>query len=114
VLNRLATRGLATDAAELVWRALEREVTGILHCCGRQHTDRVSLARRAVEAFELDSELLRVGPPPAGAVGSAPIPHDTRLDAHATAARLDVELPDLDGMLERLSLELQNASEVRV
>lgn len=113
-LNQLATPVLATDAAELVWRALERGVTGILHCCGGRHTDRVSLARRAVDMFELDPELLRVGRAPAQAVGAAPIPRDTRLDARATATRLDVELPDLDGMLERLWSELQNASEVRV
>jgi dTDP-4-dehydrorhamnose reductase len=113
-INQLATPVLATDAAELLWRALERKVTGVLHCCGSRHTDRVGLARAAVEAFELEPELLRVGPAPAGAVGSAPVPRDTRLDGRATAARLGVELPDLDGMLERLWQDLQNASEVRV
>ena len=113
-INQLATPVLATDAAELVWRALERKVTGVLHCCGDAHTDRVALARRAVEAFELEPELLQVGPPPIGAVGSAPIPCDTRLDGQVTSARLGTELPDLDGMLERLWHDLQNASEVRV
>ena len=113
-INRLATPVLATDAAELVWRALDRKVTGVLHCCGSRPTDRVGLARAAVEAFELEPELLRVGPVPAGVIGSAPIPRDTRLDGCATAARLGVELPDLDGMLERLWQDLQNASEVRV
>jgi dTDP-4-dehydrorhamnose reductase len=113
-INQLATPVLATDAAELVWRALQRKVTGVLHCCGATHTDRVALARRAVEAFELEPELLRVGPVPAGAIGPAPIPRDTRLDGHATAARLGVELPVLDGMLERLWQDRQNASEVRV
>jgi dTDP-4-dehydrorhamnose reductase len=113
-INQLATPVLATDAAELVWRALERKVTGVLHCCGSRHIDRVALARTAVEAFELEPELLRVGPVPAGAIGAAPIPRDTRLDGRATAARLGVELPDLDGMLERLWQDLQNASEVRV
>ena len=50
----------------------------------------------------------------AGVIGSAPIPRDTRLEGRATAARLGVELPDLDSMLERLWQDLQNASEVRV
>jgi dTDP-4-dehydrorhamnose reductase len=113
-INQLATPVLATDAAELVWRALERKVTGILHCCGGAHIDRVALARRAVEAFELEPELLQVGPAPIGAVGPAPIPRDTRLDGRATAARLGTELPDLDDMLVRLWHDLQNASEVRV
>jgi hypothetical protein len=34
------------------------------------------------------------------------IPHDTRLDARATAAALGVELPDLRTLLERLRHEL--------
>ncbi len=64
-LNQLATPTLATDAARLVWRALEREVTGVLHCCGAEHVDRVALARRATRVFELDPELLDVVAPPA-------------------------------------------------
>jgi dTDP-4-dehydrorhamnose reductase len=53
-LNTRATPTLASDAAELIWRALEREATGILHCVGGEHSDRIALARRAVTAFELD------------------------------------------------------------
>jgi len=113
-INQLATPVLATDAAELVWRAIEGVVTGVLHCCGAEHTDRVALAQRAVEAFELEPELLQVGPVPSYAIGSAPIPRDTRLDGRKTAARLRVELPDLGGMLERLWQDLQNASAMRV
>jgi dTDP-4-dehydrorhamnose reductase len=108
-LNALATPTLATDAAELVWRALERGVTGVLHCCGGEHADRVGLARRAVEAFDLDPDLLDVGPPPPGAVPREPVPRDTRLDATATAAALDVRLPDLDTQLARLRGELEAA-----
>jgi dTDP-4-dehydrorhamnose reductase len=105
-LNTLATPTLAPDAAELIWRALDRELTGILHCCGGEHADRLGLARRAAEAFELDPGLLDAGPPPAGAVPAGGVPYDTRLDARATASALDVELPDLDTMLARLRAEL--------
>ncbi len=108
-LNALATPTLATDAGELVWRALEREVTGILHCCGGEHADRVGLARRAVAAFGLDPDLLDVGAPPAEAL-PARVPRDTRLDATATAALLGVELPDLDTQLGRLRAELDVAN----
>ena len=108
-VNRLATPTLASDAAELVWRALEREVTGVLHCCGAEHVERVGLARRAVDAFELDPELLDVVAPPEGEVGSERIPRDTRLDGRATARALDVELPDLDAMLRRLRAELESS-----
>jgi dTDP-4-dehydrorhamnose reductase len=107
-LNRFATPTLATDAGELVWRALERDVDGVLHCCGGEHADRVGLARRAVTAFDLDPELLEVGPPPPEAIAGGAIPRDTRLDASATAERLAVELPDLDTMLARLRHDLEH------
>lgn len=108
-LNRLATPTLASDAAELVWRALTREVTGILHCCGREHVDRVGLARRAIDVFELDPDLLDVVPPPDHVIAARGIPRDTRLDARATARALEVELPDLDTMLRRLRAEVESS-----
>ena len=106
-LNTRATPTLATDAGELIWRALERDVGGILHCCGGEHADRLELARRAVEVFELDEELLDVGPPDAGAVPPGGAPFDTRLDAAVTARALDTELPDLTAMLGRLRAQME-------
>jgi dTDP-4-dehydrorhamnose reductase len=111
-LNRVATPTLATDAARLVWRALERGTTGILHCCGGEHADRVTLARRAIETFGLDGDLLDIGPaPPSVSTGEA-VPCDTRLDATATALRLEVELPDLATMLARLREEIDGTWDV--
>ena len=107
-INMVATPTLATDAGELIWRALERGVTGVLHCCGGEHAGRVALARRAAVAFGLDPGLLRTGPPPDPP--PAPVPYDTRLDAAATAARLGVELPGLDDQLARLRHELEEAA----
>jgi dTDP-4-dehydrorhamnose reductase len=109
-LNRVATPTLASEAAELMWRALERDVGGILHCCGGEAVDRVSLARRAVEAFGLDTALLDVGPPPAGALPAVPVPRDTSLDATATAATLGVHLSDLDGLLDGLRHEIDTGA----
>jgi dTDP-4-dehydrorhamnose reductase len=108
-LNALATPTLATDAGELIWRALQRGTTGVLHCCGGEHADRIGLARRAVRAFGLDGDLLDVGPPEPGALPATPVPFDTRLDAAATAAVLETELPDLDTTLARLRAELETS-----
>ena len=108
-INLLATPTLATDAAELVWLALTREVTGILHCCGGEHVDRVGLARRAIEVFELDPDLLDVVPPPDNVVAAGGVPHDTRLDAGATAHALGAPLPDLGTMLGRLRAEVESS-----
>ncbi|HTE59105.1 MAG TPA: hypothetical protein VK631_02065, partial [Solirubrobacteraceae bacterium] len=107
-INTRATPTLATDAGELIWRALEREVTGVLHCCGGEHVDRVTLARRAAAAFDLDPGRVRTGPPPEPPV--VPVPYDSRLDAAVTAAALGVELPDLDAQLARLRHEMEDAT----
>jgi dTDP-4-dehydrorhamnose reductase len=107
-LNLRATPTLATDAAELIWRAVERRVTGVLHCCGGEHTDRLGLAQRAIASFELDPELLDIGPLPQALIVGG-VPCDTRLDATATAAALGVGLPDLDTTLSRLRSELEEA-----
>jgi len=104
-INMLATPTLATDAGELIWRALGLAAYGVLHCCGGEHAERVTLARRAAEAFGLDPEMVVGGPPPEPPAGA--VPYDTRLDATATARLLGVELPDLDTQLERLRHEME-------
>jgi dTDP-4-dehydrorhamnose reductase len=106
-LNRLATPVLASAAAELIFRAIEVEASGILHCVGAEPTDRVALARRAAQAFGFDPERVGVGAPDPGVVGTQPIPVDTRLDGAATARRLGVRLPDVDALLQGLRLELE-------
>jgi dTDP-4-dehydrorhamnose reductase len=106
-LNTRATPTLATDAAELILRALECDAGGILHCCGGEHADRIGLARRAVEVFELDDALLDVGPPDPSALPPGGAPYDTRLDAAQTARVLDTELPDLTAMLGRLRAQME-------
>ena len=106
-LNTRATPTLASDAGELILRAIERDAGGILHCCGGEHADRIGLARRAVEVFELDEALLGVGPPDPGAIPPGGAPFDTRLDAAHTARVLDTELPDLTTMLGRLRAQME-------
>jgi dTDP-4-dehydrorhamnose reductase len=106
-INCIATPTLASDAAELVWRAIEGGHEGVLHCVGGESVDRVSLARRTAQAFDLDPEMVDAGTPDPAAVGTMRVPYDTSLDAAATARRLGVELPDLETMLGRLRMELE-------
>ncbi len=106
-INCIATPTLAGDAAELLWLVAEGGHEGVLHCVGGESVDRVTLARRTAEAFDLDAELIDVGPPDRAVVGSMRVPYDTSLDATATAARLGVELPSLDAMLARLRVDLE-------
>jgi dTDP-4-dehydrorhamnose reductase len=104
-INMLATPTLAGVAGDLIWRALEVEAHGVLHCCGGEHVDRVTLARRAAAAFDLDPALIRTAPPPEPP--AAAVPYDTRLDARATARTLGVELHDLDAQLAILRQEME-------
>ena len=98
-VNGVATPTLASDAAELVRRIAEGRHAGIFHCCGGESVDRRTLALRTAEVFGLDADLLEFGTAPPQ---PWPVPHDTRLDASATAAALGVELPDLETQLRRL------------
>jgi dTDP-4-dehydrorhamnose reductase len=111
-INMVATPTLASEAAELMWRILERDLDGIFHCCGGESVDRRTLATLAAEVFELDPSLLDLGvePPPEALAASAAvpvaIPYDTSLDTTRTAATLGVEPPDVREMLQRMSREL--------
>jgi dTDP-4-dehydrorhamnose reductase len=108
-INTVASPVLATDAAELIWRALERGRTGILHCCGADAVDRATLARRAVRAFGLDEDLLAFAAPDTAALPGWRAPFDTSLDAAATAAALDTQLPGVDDLLAGLREQLDAA-----
>jgi dTDP-4-dehydrorhamnose reductase len=115
-INMVATPTLASDAADLMWRLIERDLDGVFHCCGGEAVDRRTLALRAAQVFELDPTLLDLGvrppadalPGPAGGA-PAPVPYDTSLDARRTAAALGVELPDVTEMLRRMCRELAPA-----
>ena len=98
-INMVATPTLASDAADLIGRIVAGGHGGVFHCCGGEAVDRRTLAERTVAAFGLDGDLLDFGPPPEQ---PWPVPHDTSLDATATAAALGVELPDVDEQLRRL------------
>jgi dTDP-4-dehydrorhamnose reductase len=106
-INCVATPTLASDAAELIWRIVDRELVGTFHCCGGESVDRATLALRTVEAFGLDGALLDFGPPDPSGMPGAPVPYDTSLEAGATAAALDVELPDVRSALARMRRELE-------
>jgi dTDP-4-dehydrorhamnose reductase len=103
-INMVATPTLAADAAALIRRIADGGHCGIFHCCGREPVDRRTLARKTVDAFGLDPDLLTFGPPP-----PQPwlIPYDTSLDARRTAATLGVELPDVDDQLRRLERSMK-------
>ena len=97
----VATPTLATDAGELIWRALEREATGILHCCGGEHADRVDA--RAPRRGGVRARSRRSCAPARRRRRRPRRSRTTRGSTRrATAPALGVELPDLDAQLARL------------
>jgi dTDP-4-dehydrorhamnose reductase len=108
-INMVATPTLATDAAELLWRIVERRATGTYHCCAADTVDRATLAHRAAETFALDPELIELRAPYPESAPPVPVPFDTGLSGEATAKALDVRLPALGDWLERMRRELDTA-----
>jgi dTDP-4-dehydrorhamnose reductase len=106
-LNEVASPILASDLAELLWRIVDRNERGIFHCCGGEAVSRRELALRAVEAFDLDSDLLAFGPPELDEVFPDRVPYDTSLGTDATAAALGVELPSIGLLLRGLKSEFE-------
>jgi len=111
-VNAWATPVTATAAGRMIRAAIERDVGGILHCCGGEHVHRVDLVRRAAEAFGLDPGRVGVGPAP-DALRIPGTPRDTRLDTAATARALGVRPPSVDELLAELGVELARYNEGR-
>jgi dTDP-4-dehydrorhamnose reductase len=112
-INSVATPVLASDAGLLMHRALHAGADGVLHLVGAQPVTRRQLALRTCEVFGLDAGLLRFVPPPAGAVGEAPVPRDTSLGTERTRAVLGAEPPSLLDTLRGLATERRTA-DVRI
>jgi len=107
-LNMIASPSLASESAEMMLRAIERDATGVFHCCGGQSVDRMEFARAVARVFELDADLLSTGPPDLSGTGPAPIPMDTSLDATATSEALGYPIPDIDTLLVKFRHELDH------
>ena len=108
-LNTLATPTLRHDAGEMIWRAIEREAGGVLHCCGAEHTDRVTLARRTPRRLGLDPERSAPGRPPPRRSRRGGAPYDTRLRATRSRWRWTLEHAGIDDLLSALRDDWRHA-----
>jgi dTDP-4-dehydrorhamnose reductase len=104
-VNAWASPVTATASGRMIRAAIERDVGGVLHCCGGEHVHRVDLVRRAAAAFGFDPDRIAVGPAPE-ALRIPGTPRDTRLDTAATARALDLRPPGVDELLAELRVEL--------
>ncbi len=93
---------------ELIRRALEREATGILHCCGGEHVDRATLARRAAAAFGLDPDARAHRTAAGAAVRAGAVRHAARRDGDVARLGVDAARPRTAARHE-LRLELDES-----
>jgi dTDP-4-dehydrorhamnose reductase len=98
-INMRATPSLASESAEMMLRLAQAGARGIFHCCGGESLSRMELALTAADVFGLEASLISAGPPDAGGMMTAPVPHDTTLAAKSTAATIDYTLPTVRQLL---------------
>ena len=93
---------------------IQRDKTGIFHCCGGEGATRLHLARATAEGFGYDPGLIRPRPldpaDPANLRGEAwgSVPKDTRLSAQHTAEQLGRPLLDIRQMVAELRRQLES------
>ena len=87
-INNVATLSLASETGRIM-HAIARldDPTGVFHCCGSEPTTRRELAYATCDVFDLDTDLLRFGPPENIAMRHA-VPFDTSLSTARTEQRL--------------------------
>jgi dTDP-4-dehydrorhamnose reductase len=84
-----------------------REAAGTFHLVGDEAVERMELALKVCEVFELDSSLLRQSEPPAEALFPAAIPVDSSLENEATKAALGIGPQSLESILRAFKLDLE-------
>lgn len=109
-VNVRATPTLASDAAEMIMQIIKRDRCGIFHCCGGECITRFELARRTAEVFDLDPDLIQIGPVDPGdpsVVHNIHIPKDTCLNASYTSRELSHPLLDIRQALKKFRRQLE-------
>ncbi len=99
---------LAEDLAEATRLVAESSLTGAVHLAGPDYLDRLTLARRAAQAFGLDSDFI-AGVPSAELGQSAPRPLKGGLAVSESVGRLGFRFRDLEAGLALMSKQLRAA-----
>jgi dTDP-4-dehydrorhamnose reductase len=111
-INMATTPSLASECAEMMLRIIKLDRRGVFHCCGGERATRLELAKMTAEVFELDSDLIRTGPPDAEASASLQwmrVPRDSSLSASYTAKQLDYQLPSVRDWLGRYRSQVETS-----
>ena len=109
-VNMRGTPTLASEIGEVSLRIIRQGARGIFHCCASEGATRLELARATAREFDLDADLIRVGPPdPADPLIRAgiPIPRDTSMRCTDSARQLSYQPPDLGQLLHALRHQME-------
>lgn len=106
-VNKITTPSLAAEIGAQIERVVTREAVGTFHLVGDAAVERMALARKVCEVFELDESLLLESQPPTEALFPAAVPVDSSLGNEVTKARLGIAPQPLDVILRAFKLELE-------
>jgi len=104
-INMRATPSLALECGEIMLSIGEHRAAGVFHCSGADSVTRRELAELTCDVFELDSSLLRYGPPDPDSLMAAPIPHDSSLTTPRTNRILGRSATPVRTLLERFKTQ---------
>lgn len=106
-VNKITTPSLAAEIGAQIERVVTRKAVGTFHLVGDEAIERMALAKKVCEVFELAPSLLRESDPPAEALFPAAVPVDSSLGNEATKAALGIAPQSLDAILRAFRLELE-------
>ena len=104
-INMVATPSLALECGEIMLAIGAQRESGVFHCCGADAVTRRGLAELTCDVFELDSTLLRFGPPDPASMLAAPVPYDTSLTTPRTDRVLGRTATPVRELLERFKAQ---------
>ena len=106
-INMRATPSLALECGEIMLAIGEQRASGVFHCCGADAVTRRELAELTCDVFDLDTGLLRYGPPDPESMLAAPVPYDTSLTTPRTDRILGRSATPVRTLLERFKTQFE-------
>ena len=106
-VNKITTPSLAAEIGAQIERVVTRKAVGTFHLVGDEAIERMALAQKVCDVFELDQTLLRESDPPSEALFPAAVPIDSSLGNEATKSSLGIAPQSLNAILRAFRIELE-------
>jgi dTDP-4-dehydrorhamnose reductase len=106
-VNKVTSPSLAAEIGAQIERVVLRNAVGTFHLVGDEAIDRMGLAKKVCEVFNLDEGLLRESEPPVDQLFPAAVPVDSSLGNEKTKMVLGIESQPLSRILQAFKVELE-------